>query len=188
MRIVLASHNRHKAEELTRLLPGHQVEPYPGDLPEETGQTFLENARLKAEHVHRALAGSDWVLADDSGIAAAALGGAPGVRSARYAGEHATDAENLARLLAALDGAGDRRVSYVAELVAISPGGRELRARGELQGSLASAPRGNGGFGYDPAFVPEGETRTVAEMPPAEKDRISHRGRAAEALRQLLPA
>jgi len=188
VRIVLASHNRHKAEELTRLLPGHQVEPYPGDLPEETGSTFLENARLKAEHVHRALAGSDWVLADDSGIAAAALGGAPGVRSARYAGDEATDAENLARLLAALDGVGDRRVSYVAELVAISPDGRELRARGELQGKLARAPSGDGWFGYDTAFVPEGETRTVAEMPAAEKDRISHRGRAAEALRELLPA
>ena len=188
MRIVLASHNRHKAEELTRLLPGHEVQPYPGELPAETGSSFLENARLKAEHVHRALAGSEWVLADDSGIAAAALGGAPGVHSARYAGEHASDAENLARLLAALDGVADRRVSYVAELVAISPDGRELRARGELRGTLAAEPRGDGGFGYDPAFVPEGETRTVAEMAAAEKDRISHRGRAAEALRELLPA
>lgn len=188
MRIVLASHNRHKAEELTRLLPGHQVQVYPGELPEETGSSFLENARLKAEHVHRALAGSEWVLADDSGIAAAALGGAPGVHSARYAGEHASDAENLARLLAALDGVADRRVSYVAELVAISPDGRELRARGELRGTLAAESRGDGGFGYDPGFVPEGETRTVAEMAAAEKDRISHRGRAAEALRELLPA
>jgi XTP/dITP diphosphohydrolase len=186
VRIVLASHNRHKAEEFTRPLPGHQVEPYPGELPEETGSTFLENARLKAEHVHRALAGGNWVLADDSGIAAAALGGAPGVRSARYAGEHAGDAENLTRLLAALEGAADRRVSYVAELVAISPDGRELRARGELSGTLATEPRGDGGFGYDPAFIPEGETRTVAEMPPAEKDRISHRGRAAATLRELL--
>jgi XTP/dITP diphosphohydrolase len=188
VRIVLASHNRHKAEELTRLLPGHQVQPYPGELPEETGSTFLENARLKAEHVHRALAGSNWVLADDSGIAAEALGGAPGVRSARYAGERATDAENLALLLAALEGVRDRRVCYVAELVAISPDGRELRARGELRGTLAEEPRGAGGFGYDPAFVPEGETRTVAELAAAEKDRISHRGRAAEALRRLLPS
>jgi XTP/dITP diphosphohydrolase len=188
VRIVLASHNRHKAEELTRLLPGHRVEPYPGELPEETGSTFLENARLKAEHVHRELAGSDWVLADDSGIAAAALSGAPGVRSARYAGEQATDSENLARLLTALEGVADRRVSYVAELVAISPDGRQLRARGELRGTLAEEPRGDGGFGYDPAFVPEGETRTVAEMAAAEKDRISHRGRAAAALLELLPS
>jgi XTP/dITP diphosphohydrolase len=188
MRIVLASHNRHKADELTRLLPGHEVQPYPGELPEETGSTFLENARLKAEHVHRALAGGDWVLADDSGIEAVALDGAPGVRSARYAGERASDAEHLAQLLSALEGAADRRVSYVAELVAISPDGRELRARGELRGTLAEEPRGDGGFGYDPAFIPEGETRTVAEMAAAEKDQISHRGRAAEALRELLQA
>ena len=93
------------------------------------------------------------MLADDSGIEAAALGGRPGVRSARFAGENATDADNLAALLAALAGAGDRRVRYVAELVAIAPDGRELHARGELRGMLAAAPRGDGGFGYDPAFV-----------------------------------
>ncbi len=128
------------------------------------------------------------MLADDSGIEAAALGGAPGVYSARYAGEHATDAQNLAKLLEALHGSADRRVRYVAELVAISPEGRELRARGELRGTLAAEPRGGGGFGYDPAFVPEGETRTVAEMSAAEKDAISHRARAAALLRPQLPA
>ena len=186
--MVLASKNRHKAEELTRLLPGFAVEPYPGDLPPETGDTFRDNALLKARHVHRAMGGAVWVLADDSGIAAAALDGAPGVRSARFAGERATDAENLDKLLAALAGGGDRRVAYVAELVAIAPDGRELHAHGELRGTLAAAPRGSGGFGYDPAFVPEGEARTVAEMTPAEKDAISHRGRAAAALRALLDA
>ena len=186
--MVLASKNRHKAEELTRLLPGFAVEPYPGDLPPETGDTFRDNALLKARHVHRAMGGGVWVLADDSGIAAAALDGAPGVRSARFAGERATDAENLDKLLAALAGGGDRRVAYVAELVAIAPDGRELHAHGELRGTLAAAPRGSGGFGYDPAFVPEGEARTVAEMTPAEKDAISHRGRAAAALRGLLDA
>jgi XTP/dITP diphosphohydrolase len=184
-RLVLASANPHKARELTRLLPGHTVEPWGGDLPEETGETFLDNARLKARHVHEATGG--WVLADDSGIEAAALGGAPGVRSARFAGEQATDGENLARLLRELDGLDDRRVAYVAQLVAIDPGGRELLARGELRGTLADEPRGSGGFGYDPAFVPEGETRTVGEMSAGEKDAISHRARAAAELLPLLP-
>ena len=184
-RLVLASANPHKAQELTRLLPGHTVEPWVGDLPDETGETFLDNARLKARHVHEAVGG--WVLADDSGIEAAALGGAPGVRSARFAGEAATDGENLAKLLTALAESGDRRVAYVAQLVAIDPDGRELLARGELRGTLATEPRGSGGFGYDPAFVPEGETRTVGEMSAAEKDAISHRARAAAELLPLLP-
>ena len=186
MRIVLASGNAHKARELGRLLEGWEVETFAGGLPEETGETFVENARLKARHVHAALGGAEWVLADDSGIEAAALQGAPGVRSARYAGEDATDEQNLAKLIGALAESDDRRVRYVAELVAIAPGGGEVSARGELTGTLAAAPRGTGGFGYDPAFVPDGETRTVAEMSPGEKDAISHRARAARALLPLL--
>jgi len=186
-RIVLASGNAHKAVELARVLPGWDVQTFGGELPEETGDTFVANALLKARHVFAATGGGDWVLADDSGIEAAALGGIPGVRSARYAGEDATDEQNLAKLLAALAGQDDRRVRYVAELVAIAPGGAELHARGELTGTLAEAPRGSGGFGYDPAFVPDGETRTVAEMAPEEKDAISHRARAAAALRPQLP-
>ena len=186
MRIVLASGNAHKARELGRLLEGWEVETFAGGLPEETGETFVENARLKARHVHAALGGAEWVLADDSGIEAAALQGAPGVRSARYAGEDATDEQNLAKLMGALAESDDRRVRYVAELVAIAPDGGEVTARGELTGTLAAAPRGTGGFGYDPAFVPDGETRTVAEMSPGEKDAISHRARAARALLPLL--
>jgi XTP/dITP diphosphohydrolase len=186
MRVVLASGNRHKAEELTRLLPGMSVEPYGGELPRETGSSFLENALIKARAVHESLDGGAWVLADDSGIEARALGGVPGIRSARYAGEGATDEQNLRKLLDALAGQDDRAVAYVAELVAIAPDGRELHARGELRGTLAEEPRGSGGFGYDPAFVPEGEMRTVAEMTPGEKDAISHRARAAEGLRELL--
>ena len=186
MRIVLASGNAHKARELGRLLEGWEVETFAGGLPEETGETFVQNARLKARHVHAALGGAEWVLADDSGIEAAALDGAPGVRSARYAGEDATDEQNLAKLIGALAESDDRRVRYVAELVAIAPGGGEVTARGELTGTLAAAPRGTGGFGYDPAFVPDGETRTVAEMSPGEKDAISHRARAARALLPLL--
>jgi XTP/dITP diphosphohydrolase len=188
VRIVLASANPHKAREFERLLPGVEVAPFAGELPPEVGDTFLENAQAKARHVHAATGGDAWVLADDSGIAAEALGGAPGVRSTRFAGERATDAENLAALLAALRDAPDRRVAYVAELVLIAPDGGELHARGELRGTLADAPRAAGGFGYDPAFVPEGETRTVGEMTAAEKDAISHRARAAAALRRLMPA
>jgi XTP/dITP diphosphohydrolase len=186
VRIVLASGNAHKARELSRLLEGWEVETFAGGLPEETGETFVENARLKARHVHAALGGAEWVLADDSGIEAAALHGVPGVRSARYAGEDATDEQNLAKLIGALAESDDRRVRYVAELVAIAPDGGEVTARGELTGTLAAAPRGTGGFGYDPAFVPDGETRTVAEMSPGEKDAISHRARAARALLPLL--
>jgi len=186
VRIVLASGNAHKARELGRLLEGWEVETFAGGLPEETGETFVENARLKARHVHAAVGGAEWVLADDSGIEAAALQGAPGVRSARYAGEDATDEQNLAKLIGALAESDDRRVRYVAELVAIAPDGGEVTARGELTGTLAAAPRGTGGFGYDPAFVPDGETRTVAEMSPGEKDAISHRARAARALLPLL--
>ncbi len=188
MRLVLASHNAHKAREFARLLPGWDVEPYPGELPEETGDTFRDNALLKAREVHRATGGTAWVLADDSGIEAAALSGRPGVRSARYAGEHATDEQNLAKLLDEVGATADRRVAYVAELVAIAPDGREIHARGELRGTLAEQPRGSGGFGYDPAFVPEGERRTVGEMAPEEKDAISHRARAARELARLLPA
>jgi len=186
VRIVLASGNAHKARELGRLLEGWEVETFAGGLPEETGETFVENARLKARHVHAAVGGAEWVLADDSGIEAAALQGAPGVRSARYAGEDATDEQNLAKLMGALAESDDRRVRYVAELVAIAPDGGEVTARGELTGTLAAAPRGTGGFGYDPAFVPDGESRTVAEMSPGEKDAISHRARAARALLPLL--
>jgi XTP/dITP diphosphohydrolase len=187
MQIVLASGNAHKAVELTRLLPGWNVEPWPGELPEETGETFEDNALLKARHVWRELGGDRWVLADDSGIASEALGGAPGVRSARFAGEHATDEQNLRALLDALAGESDRRVAYVAVLVAISPDGEERVVRGELRGTFADEERGTGGFGYDPAFVPEGESRTVGEMRPDEKDAISHRARAAAKLRELLP-
>lgn len=183
--MVLASHNRHKAEELARLIPGFEIEAYPGEMPEETGQTFRENALIKARHV-RARVGHVWVLADDSGICAAALDGAPGVYSARYAGPNASDDENLQKLMDALADSDDRRVAYVAELVAIDPTGVELHGRGELRGQLALERAGTGGFGYDPAFVPEGETRTAAQLDPAEKDAISHRGRAARALAHVI--
>jgi XTP/dITP diphosphohydrolase len=188
VKLVLATRNAHKVRELAALLDGYDVVPLPDDidLPPETGETFAANALPKARAA--AAATGEVAFGDDSGIESAALGGAPGVRSARFAGEQATDAENLAALLQALEAVDDRRVAYVAELVMISPDGRELYARGELRGTLAKEPRGSGGFGYDPAFVPEGEERTVGEMSAEEKDAVSHRARAAAALRELLPS
>ena len=182
MRLVVASRNEHKVRELAGLLAGHEVVPLPDEveLPPETGETFEANARVKARVA--ADATDTAAVADDSGIEAAALGGRPGVRSARYAGERATDDENLAKLLREVPDDGDRRVAYVCALAFAEPGNDgELVFEGRCTGVLAHEPRGSGGFGYDPAFVPDdvGDGRTMAELEPAEKDAISHRGRAA---------
>ncbi len=183
MRLVLATRNPHKVRELAVLLEPHEVVPLPDgvELPPETGETFADNALGKARAAARATGAPS--IADDSGIAAAALGGAPGVRSARFAGEHASDEDNLAKLLRDVPGDGDRRVAYVCALAYVEPGGAEEMFEGRCEGTLAIEPRGSGGFGYDPAFVPDdtGDDRTMAELPPEEKDAISHRGRAARA-------
>ncbi len=183
MRLVLATRNPHKVRELAVLLEPHEVVPLPDEveLPPETGETFADNALGKARAAARAT--GEPAIADDSGIAAAALGGAPGVRSARFAGEHASDEDNLAKLLRDVPGDGDRRVAYVCALAYVEPSGAEELFEGRCEGTLAVEPRGSGGFGYDPAFVPDdtGDGRTMAELPPDEKDAISHRGRAARA-------
>src|SRR5215213_11655304 len=163
----------------------YELDPLPPgvELPPEIGTTFADNALGKARAA--AAATGRVVVADDSGIEAAALGGAPGVWSARYAGEGATDEDNLEKLLREVPAEGDRRVAYVCALAYVEPGGREEVVHGRCEGRLATAPRGEGGFGYDPAFVPEdypGDERTMAELTPLEKDEISHRGRAARAL------
>jgi XTP/dITP diphosphohydrolase len=180
--LVLATRNPHKLREFEPLLTPHRVLPLPDDveLPPETGETFAENAAVKARTAAEATGMS--AVADDSGIAAAALGGRPGVRSARYAGENATDEENLQKLLREVPD-GDRRVAYVCALAYAEPGGRVHVVEGRCEGELASEPRGSGGFGYDPAFVPDDrhDGRTMAELTPDEKDAISHRGRAARA-------
>jgi XTP/dITP diphosphohydrolase len=189
-RIALVSSNPGKLRELRALLPGWEVEPLDTTgIPEETGETFAENAAAKARW-GRAHAPADvWVVGEDSGLCVDGLGGAPGVRSARYAGDGASDEENLAKLLAALEDADGpaRRGRYVCELVAIAPDGRELAARGTLEGSIGREPRGSGGFGYDPAFVPDGEERTVSELGDAWKALHSHRARAVRALERRLP-
>ena len=185
MRLVLASRNPHKARELGALLAPHEIEPLPADveLPPETGETFAENALLKARAAAHATGRT--AVADDSGIAAEVLGGRPGVLSARYAGENATDQENLDKLLR--EAPAGSRVAYVCALALVDPDGGEQLVEGRCEGTLAADPRGTGGFGYDPAFVPaEHPDRTMAELAPAEKDAISHRGRAARALLRLL--
>ncbi len=184
MRLVLASRNEHKLRELAQLMP-YELEPLPDgiELPPETGTTFADNALGKARAA--AAATGRPAIADDSGIEAAALGGAPGVWSARFAGDGASDEENLAKLLRDVPADGDRRVAYVCALVYVEPGAREEVVHGRCEGTLAQEPRGDGGFGYDPAFVPDdypGDDRTMAELSPDEKDAISHRGRAARAL------
>ena len=188
MKLVLASQNAHKARELAAVLQGWEVSPLGLELPPETGDTFLENARGKARFGRAHADPAAWVAGEDSGVEVDGLGGRPGIRSARYAGPGATDDGNVARLLAELeDVAGEgRRARYVCELVCLAPDGREVRARGTLEGAIALERRGGGGFGYDPVFVPQGETRTVAELGDAWKAEHSHRARAARRLAQRL--
>lgn len=184
-RILLATGNAGKAAELARLL-GCPVEPISGwDPPVEDGDTFLANARIKALAGAAQAAGA-WVVADDSGIEVDALDGAPGVLSARYGGDGLDDVGRTAALLQAVASADDRTARFRCVLVAIGPDGQELSADGTLEGTLATAPRGAHGFGYDPILIPTGETRTCGELTPDEKNAISHRGAAARALRDTL--
>ncbi|HEY1564915.1 MAG TPA: non-canonical purine NTP pyrophosphatase [Gaiellaceae bacterium] len=174
----LASRNRHKARELEARLPGWTLEPLDrDDYPPETGATYYENAAAKARFGRHHFEG--WVLSEDSGLEVEALGGRPGVLSARYASE---GAPAVAKLLAELAGIEDRRARYVSELVLLAPDGREVRGTGTLEGRIAEEARGSEGFGYDPIFVPAGEELTVAELGNDWKTRYSHRARAAGAL------
>ena len=188
-RIVLATRNDHKVTEILRICADWPVE-WVTDLEipavEETGSTYLENALLQARGVAEATGEAS--LADDSGIEVDAIGGGPGPRSARYAGETATDEENLRALIRATAGvpAGGRTARYRAVAALAWPDGREVHAEGLCEGMLEGRPRGTGGFGYDPIFVPMGSDRTMAELSAEEKDRISHRGRAFRALREML--
>jgi XTP/dITP diphosphohydrolase len=185
-RLVVATRNEHKLRELREILPGVKLEPLAGDveLPPETGETFAANALIKARAARAAADAA--AIADDSGVEALALGGRPGVRSARYAGETASDAENLAKLIAELDGAVDRTVAYVCVIAYVDAAGDELLFEGRCEGELIAEPRGECGFGYDPAFVPRDtgaeDGRTMAELSSAEKHLISHRGRAGRLL------
>ncbi|MCA9615440.1 MAG: RdgB/HAM1 family non-canonical purine NTP pyrophosphatase [Sandaracinus sp.] len=187
-RVVLASANRKKLKELREVLADMPFELVgPEDLGgevlevEETEETFVGNARLKAVAYAKHFGVA--ALADDSGLEVDALDGAPGVYSARYAGEGAGDAANLDKLLKVLDGRENRDARFRCVLVLVDAQGEPIAdADGTCEGRLLEARRGEGGFGYDPIFLPEGETHTMAELTPEQKHRISHRGRAAKAL------
>jgi XTP/dITP diphosphohydrolase len=194
-RIAIASRNAHKLREIGRICADWPVEwltveNHEGPWPdvEETGSSYLENALLKARAGAAAL--GEPALADDSGIEVDALGGRPGHRSARFAGEDATDERNLEELIRALKGVPGpgRTARYRCVAVLALPDGRELHAEGICEGTLGRKPRGTRGFGYDPVFVPAGWDRTIAELTDEEKDRISHRGRALRALRESVAA
>lgn len=187
---VVATRNDHKLRELREALPGFELVLLPAEveLPPEGDKSFAENALGKARAAHAATGKP--AIADDSGIEAAALDGRPGVLSARYAGEGASDRQNLDKLFADLAGSEDKRLAYVCALALVDADDAEQLFEGRCEGVLADEPRGEGGFGYDPAFLP-GDTgpldrRTMAELSPEEKHAISHRGRAAAALAEHL--
>ncbi len=189
---IVCTGNAHKVLELADLLPAFDLEPLPAGtvLPPEVGKTFLDNARIKA-HAGHAMHPDRWVVADDSGLVVDALDGAPGVHSARFAGEDASDADNVRKLLRRLAPYTDpslRTARFACVLVVVSPDGVETHATGYVEGTIASEPAGDGGFGYDPVFVPEGHERTFAELGAATKSQMSHRARAARELQSRLLA
>jgi len=193
MTALLATTNKGKLAELAKLFAGS---PLTLNLPresgialpavEETEDTFAGNATLKARTL--ASASGRWALADDSGLEVAALGGEPGVRSARYSGPGATDASNIVHLLKEMEEKTDRRARFACALVLASPEGKLVVAEGFLEGEIAGAPRGTNGFGYDPVFVVPSLGKTVAELPPETKHEISHRALAARRLIELMRA
>ena len=189
--LVLSTRNQHKLREMAELLPGVELESLPPEvvLPPEEGDSFEANALIKARAARAAT--GEATIADDSGIEAADLGGAPGIYSARYAGEGASDESNLAKLLREVDAAaGERRAAYVCAIALIEEEGHEYVFEARCEGTLLQEGRGSGGFGYDPAFVPDetghNDQRTMAELPPEEKNAISHRGKAVRMLARHL--
>jgi len=186
--ITLATANQHKLQEFLDLLglPVQGLRAVAGaPEPEESGATFEENAWIKAASLAAHTGG--WALADDSGLEVDALNGAPGVHSARFAGRHGDDAANNRLLLEKLRDVGDRRARFVCALAVCAPDGTGFTVRGECPGEIASATRGSEGFGYDPLFIPEGESRTFAELGPAVKQKRSHRAAAVAALKASRP-
>ncbi len=182
VRAIACTGNPHKLEEFQALFPQWELELLAGaEFPPEDGRTFADNAELKARYGRLVGPADRWMLADDSGIEVAALGGGPGVQTARWA-----EGRHVEKLLAALEGKDDRAARYVCELVAITPDRREVRGTGVLEGTIALVPAGDEGFGFDPLFVPRGETSTVAELGDGWKAQHSHRAVAARSLRDAV--
>jgi len=189
--LIFATGNKHKLREMRELLPGVELEPLPEEfeLPPEDGESFAAIALEKARAAHGATGMA--AIADDSGIGAVALGGGPGIHSARYGGEGATDGENLDKLLREVSAAGSERGAYyVCALALVEADGAEHVFEARCEGRLIEEARGAGGFGYDPAFVPDAtgpdDTRTYSELSQGEKNEISHRGAAARLLARHL--
>ena len=184
--LFVATHNAHKVKEIGEILSGWNIV---ADDPEgvvEDAPDFVGNALVKVRAVaarHR----GEWCLADDSGLEVAALGGAPGVKSARYAGEPSNTANNNALLLKNLEGVADRRANFTCAVALVGPDGREYTVVGKCFGTIAEKPSGAAGFGYDPLFVPDGHSRSFAELSADEKNAISHRGRALASAKEILP-
>lgn len=185
MKLVVATGNAHKTREISEILPDFEVvAENPGDV-DENAPDFAGNALIKARALaprHR----GEWCMADDSGLEVFALGGAPGVRSARYAGEPCDSAANNRLLLENLAGAADRRARFVCSIALISPDGEEFSVEGSCCGTILESAAGTEGFGYDPLFRPDGYGQSFAELSAAEKNAVSHRGRALAAMRRLL--
>jgi XTP/dITP diphosphohydrolase len=191
VKLVLGSRNAHKLRELSTLLDPHELVPLPKavELPPESGETFAEHAISKARAA--AEGAGQAALGEDSGIVVKALAGAPGIHSARYAGERATDEQNLAKLIRAMESEDDRRAAYVCALAFAEPGGQERLFEARCEGRLAHTPSGSGGFGYDPIFIPDDappNNATMATLSPEQKNVISHRGKAARQLLDWLAA
>ena len=191
MKIIAATHNKGKVREIEKILGelGYEVVPQNevgiNIEPEENGTTFSENALIKARAI-AALCGGSAVIADDSGLCVEALGGAPGIYSARYAGENASDGDRIKKLLSEMEGEKNRKAKFVSAVAFILPSGEEITTEGETSGNIALEPAGDGGFGYDPVFVSDELGKTFGEASPEEKNRISHRYRSLSALYKIL--
>ena len=185
MRIFVATHNAHKLREIGQLFPSAEIVADDPEGVEENAPDFVGNARIKVSAIasrHR----GEWCMADDSGLEVEALGGAPGVRSARYAGEPSNTPANNALLLANLSGVANRRANFTCAVALVDPDGNEYTAVGRCFGRIAEAPSGAAGFGYDPLFVPDGRDKSFAELSAEERNAISHRGRALAKAREII--
>jgi len=185
MKLYVATHNQHKVREIGQILPDFEIVPDDPEGVEETAPDFIGNALIKVRAIAARHAGA-WCMADDSGLEVEALGGEPGVRSARYAGEPSDTPRNNALLLKNLEGVENRRANFTCAIALVDPTGRELTAIGRCFGRIANAPSGAEGFGYDPLFVPDGHEKSFAELTAEEKNAISHRGRALAEVKRLV--
>lgn len=185
MKLIVATHNQHKIREISQILPDFDIVADDPEGVEENAPDFVGNALIKVRAIAAKHAGC-WCLADDSGLEVAALGGAPGVRSARYAGEPSNTSANNALLLKNLTGVTDRRANFTCAIALVDPSGAEHTAVGRCFGRIAETPSGSAGFGYDPLFVPDGHNVSFADLSADEKNAISHRGRALEEARKVI--